>query len=181
MRALPALITLLKDSKPKHQYPRGGPNRHTSSARCDRKWCLGRLRPLYSGTWSKSAECSSCSSSMRSMSSAVSVCSPSHPSRLASCQYIHSVRGARRALRPTPSPVHHASQRSPALTHHPETCWKLEAGPLERIVTPDGVVRRRHRPPRSTTRGGDGGCGAKELSNDSFSAATSTSGHSGRL
>ena len=48
----------------------------------------------------------------------------------------------------------------------------------ERIVTPDGVVRRRHRPPRSTTRGGDGGCGAKELSNDSFSAATSTSGHS---
>ena len=30
----PALITRLNDSNPKHQYPRGGPNRHTSRARC---------------------------------------------------------------------------------------------------------------------------------------------------
>ena len=74
VRALPALITLLNDSNPKHQYPRGGPYLKTSRARCERKWCFGRFKPLYSGTWSNCDE------------SRVSFCYYSPPSLALTCE-----------------------------------------------------------------------------------------------
>ena len=98
-RRAPCLITRLNDSKPKHQYPLGGPQFHTSEARCERKWCLGRRSPVYSGTRLKRRPCSNCKSSITFTSLTASLCCTTteksstslHQLAHAGCEVISSV------------------------------------------------------------------------------------------